>query len=295
MRWRAQVVVTGTCHVRMGAVGSDGYGRITIRNREDDARTLTPHQVGARLGYGRSRPARRCCTTARSGCVAAPRRGICGSAPRARTCARRWPGAGRSDPARGGSTSPATPGASRAALRDATDLSPAALAAVIADGDPLRDLHPLFDLPDHPSGTSVSAVAAFPGAGAPGGVLVRAGRRGPVDRDSQTQHFQQASRYRCSAGSTHRRPANRLLRAPARRRTRASGAVSTGQGGVVRGPRGILRIALVAVGVTPGRPGSGSDLSRDEAPIAPGPLPPRRADRRALPTLLRAAAVGRWA
>ena len=79
-------------------------------------------------------------------------------------------------------------GASRAiqaALRDATGRSPAALsavlAAVIADGDPLRDLHPLFDLPDDPAGTSVSAVAAFPGAGAPGGVLVRAGRRGPVE------------------------------------------------------------------------------------------------------------------
>ena len=75
-------------------------------------------------------------------------------------------------------------GASRAiqaALRDATGRSPAALAAVIAEGDPLRDLHPLFDLPDHPTGTSVSAVAALPGAVAPGGVLVRAGRRGPVE------------------------------------------------------------------------------------------------------------------
>ena len=75
-------------------------------------------------------------------------------------------------------------GASRAiqaALRPATDRSPAALAAVIADGDPLRDLHPLFDLPDHPTGTSVSGVAAFPGVVAPGGVLVRAGRRGPVE------------------------------------------------------------------------------------------------------------------
>ena len=74
-------------------------------------------------------------------------------------------------------------GASRAiqaALRDATGRSPAALAAVIADGDPLRDLHPLFDLPDDPAGASVSGVVAFPGAGAPGGVLVRAGRPGPV-------------------------------------------------------------------------------------------------------------------
>ena len=52
VRWRAQLLVTGTCHVWMGAVGSDGYGRIAIRNREDGARTLAPHQVGARLGYG---------------------------------------------------------------------------------------------------------------------------------------------------------------------------------------------------------------------------------------------------
>ena len=53
------------------------------------------------------------------------------------------------------------------------------LAAVIADGDPLRDLHPLFDLPDQHT-TSVSEVAAFPGAAAAGAMLVRAGRRGPV-------------------------------------------------------------------------------------------------------------------
>ena len=73
-------------------------------------------------------------------------------------------------------------GASRAiqaALRDATGRSPAALAAVlaavIADGDPLRDL------PAHPDRVSVPAVVAFPGAGAPAGVLVRAGRRGPVE------------------------------------------------------------------------------------------------------------------
>jgi len=43
----------------------------------------------------------------------------------------------------------------------------AVLAAVIADGDPLRDLHPLFDLPDQHT-TSVSGVAAFPAAVAPG-------------------------------------------------------------------------------------------------------------------------------
>jgi len=52
------------------------------------------------------------------------------------------------------------------------------LTAVINEGDPLRDLHPLFDLPEHPAGTLVSAVPAFPGA--PGGVMVP-GRRGPVE------------------------------------------------------------------------------------------------------------------
>ncbi|HZM67621.1 MAG TPA: hypothetical protein VFC16_15110 [Nakamurella sp.] len=79
-------------------------------------------------------------------------------------------------------------GASRAiqaALRDATDRSPtalaAALAAVIADGDPWRDLHPLFDLPDLTTGTPVSDVARFPAAVTSGGVLLRSGRRGPVE------------------------------------------------------------------------------------------------------------------
>ena len=52
VQWRAQVLLTGTCHVWMGAVGSDGYGRIAIRNPQDGAGTLTPHQVGARLGGG---------------------------------------------------------------------------------------------------------------------------------------------------------------------------------------------------------------------------------------------------
>jgi len=187
VRWRAQLLVTGTCHVWMGAVGSDGYGRIAVRNREDGARTLTPHQVGARLGYGPI-PAG---ATVLHDCEV-------------RLCCRAEPGHlrigtqsenMRQAVARGRAVGPrpgrvdvrGKAGASRAiqaALRNAADRSPAALgavlAAVIADGDPLRDLHPLFDLPAHPAGASVPAVVAFRGAGAPGGVLVRAGRRGPV-------------------------------------------------------------------------------------------------------------------
>ena len=71
-------------------------------------------------------------------------------------------------------------GASRAiqaALRAATGRSPSALAAVlaavIADGDPLRDIPPLFDLParptGHPARVAAGAGSTFPdlmGAGA---------------------------------------------------------------------------------------------------------------------------------
>jgi len=144
---------------------------------------LTPHQVGARLGYGPI-PAG---ATVLHDCEV-------------RLCCRAEPGhlrVGtqsenmRQAVARGRAVGPhpgrvdvrGKAGASRAiqaALRDATGRSPAALAAVlaavIADGDPLRDLHPLLDLPDQHT-TSVSGAAAFPG----GGVLVRAGRRGPVE------------------------------------------------------------------------------------------------------------------
>ena len=30
VRWRAQLLVTGTCHVWMGAVGSDGIGQVLV-------------------------------------------------------------------------------------------------------------------------------------------------------------------------------------------------------------------------------------------------------------------------
>ena len=185
VRWRAQVLVTGTCHVWMGAVGSDGYGRIAIRNREDGPRTLTPHQVGARLGYGpipagatvlHDCEVRLCCRAAPGHLrVGTQSENMRQAVARGRAVG---PHPGRVD-VRGKA------GASRAiqaALRNATDRSPTALAvvltAVINEGDPLRDLHPLFDLPEHPAGTLVSAVPAFPGA--PGGVMVP-GRRGPVE------------------------------------------------------------------------------------------------------------------
>jgi len=52
-RWRAQVLVTGTCHVWMGAVGSDGYGRIAIRNPEDGP--ADAHPAPDRSGQARVR------------------------------------------------------------------------------------------------------------------------------------------------------------------------------------------------------------------------------------------------
>ena len=137
---------------------------------------MTPHQVGARLGYGPI-PAG---ATVLHDCEV-------------RLCCRAGPGhlrVGtqsenmRQAVARGRAVGPrpgrvdvrGKVGASRAiqaALLAAADRSPAglaaALAAVIAEGDPLRDLHPLFDLPAHPA--PAAPVAGF-GAG-PGGGAVR--------------------------------------------------------------------------------------------------------------------------
>jgi hypothetical protein len=166
----------------MGAVGSDGYGRIAVRNAEDGARTLTPHQVGACLGYGpipagatvlHDCEVRLCCRAApghlRVGTQAENMRQ---AVARGRAVG---PRPGRVD-VRG------TAGASRAiqaALTAAADRSPAGraavLAAVIAEGDPWRDLHPLFDLPPHPTPAPVSGVGGLPAA-----VPVSARRRVPV-------------------------------------------------------------------------------------------------------------------
>ena len=76
-------------------------------------------------------------------------------------------------------------GASRAiqdALRDAVDRSPAGLsrvlAGVIADGDPMRDMLPLFDAPDPatPTGAAGSGLVGFGSAA----VLLRPRRPAPV-------------------------------------------------------------------------------------------------------------------
>jgi hypothetical protein len=159
VRWHERVLLTATCHVWMGAVGSDGYGRFQIGNSRDGTRMLTPHQVAARLGFGPIPEG----ATLLHGCEV-------------RLCCRYGPGhvgVGtqsqnmRHAVARGRAVGPrpgrvdvrGTVGASRAvqaALRDAVDRSPdglaAVLAAVIAAGDPMRDIYPLFHLVAYAAG-----------------------------------------------------------------------------------------------------------------------------------------------
>jgi hypothetical protein len=107
-----------------------------------------------------------------------------------------------------------------------------------------------------------------------------------------------SSRYRCSAGSTP--PATRLIGCCGSARgphpaTEPSAPISrSGPSRDGSGPRGIFADRPGRGGGYPGSAGSGSDRSRDQAPAAPGPRPPHRADRRA-PPLRGAAAVGRWA
>jgi hypothetical protein len=135
------------------------YGRFLINNKYDGTRMLTPHQVAARLGFGPI-PAgatllhdceiRLCChygtghvrvgTQSENMRHAVAQGRAVGTRP-GRVDVRGKVGASR---------------AIQAALRDAADHSPAALAAVlaavIADGDPMRDIYPLFDVVAYAAG-----------------------------------------------------------------------------------------------------------------------------------------------
>jgi len=186
VRWHEHLLPTATCHVWMGAVGSDGYGRFQITNKFDGTRMLTPHQVAARLGFGpipegatllHDCEVRLCC---RYGVghvgVGTQSENMRHAVARGRAVG---PRPGRTD-VRG------KVGASRAiqdALRDAVDRSPAGLsrvlAGVIADGDPMRDMLPLFDAPDHtaapPAPGQVLTVGSVPAA-----VLLRPRRPAPA-------------------------------------------------------------------------------------------------------------------
>jgi len=157
-RWDRQVLVTATCHIWAGAIGSDGYGRFSITNPEDGARMLTPHQVGARLGFGplpvdctlmHDCEVRLCCSSAPGHVrIATQKENMRQAVARGRS---RGPrpglvdtrgvvGASRAVQAAIVSAVAADPGIGKAGLA-------AVLAAAVAAGDPLRHLVALFDAP----------------------------------------------------------------------------------------------------------------------------------------------------
>lgn len=169
VRWDAKIVPTSACHIWMGAVGSDGYGRFSIRNDQDGERMITPHQVAARLAFGplpvgstlmHDCDVRVCVSTSAGHVrVATQRENMVQAARRGRA---RGPRPGAVD-VRG------KVGASRAvqdAIRDAGTLDPGELAAVLADclaaGDPLREFFPMFDLPDSGGAVVIGAWDDFP-------------------------------------------------------------------------------------------------------------------------------------
>ena len=181
VRWHEHLLPTSACHVWMGAVGSDGYGRFQITNKYDGTRMLTPHQVAARLGFGpipegatllHDCEIRLCCRYGAGHVeVGTQSENMRHAVARGRAVG---PRPGRVD-VRG------KVGASRAiqaALRDADDRSPddlaRVLAAVIDEGDPMRDMLPLFDAPDR---TAPPTPGWSPPVGSvSGGVLLQARR-----------------------------------------------------------------------------------------------------------------------
>ena len=157
-RYHRQVIATATCDIWAGAIGSDGYGRFSITNPEDGTRMLTPHQVGARLGFGplpidctlmHDCEVRLCCSpspghvriaTQQENMRQAVARGRSRGPRPGLVDTRGVVGASRAIQAAILSAMQADPGISRAALA-------AVLAAAVAAGHPLRNVVPLFDAP----------------------------------------------------------------------------------------------------------------------------------------------------
>jgi hypothetical protein len=151
-RFEAMVLVTGSCAVWLGTVGSDGYGRFAVRIAGRQ-RTVTPHQVAAVLAWGPLAAGVtlmhdcdvRLCVRAGLGHLR-----IGSQTENMRQAARRGRARG---PRPGWVDVRGDVGASRAiqdALRASPDRSPEGLAVVLRDalaaGDPLRDNLCLFEL-----------------------------------------------------------------------------------------------------------------------------------------------------
>lgn len=159
-RWRRRVAATASCSLWLGAVGSDGYGRFAVRGPDGSARTVTPHQVAARLAWGDVPPGatlmhdcdmRLCVATAPGHLrVGTQSENMRQAARRGRAAG---PRPGLVDVRGKAGASLAVQAAIRAALAagvDDRDELAAALAAAVAAGDPLAGLLPMFDLPTRP-------------------------------------------------------------------------------------------------------------------------------------------------
>ena len=158
VRYHRHVLKTASCHIWLGAVGSDGYGKFSIRNKLDGERVISPQQVSARLTFGpmplgstlmHDCDVRVCVSTA-PGHVRVSTQG-----ENMRQAAWRGRAVG---PRPGHVDTRGKVGASRAvqaALRDHLaqhpDADPDELAAVLAvclaEGDPLRGMVALFEPP----------------------------------------------------------------------------------------------------------------------------------------------------
>lgn len=158
VRFHRHVLATASCHIWLGAVGSDGYGKFSIHNKLDGERVISPQQVSARLKFGplplgstlmHDCDVRVCVSTA-PGHVRVSTQG-----ENMRQAAWRGRAVG---PRPGQVDTRGKVGASRAvqaALRDHLAAHPdadpgelaAVLAACLAEGDPLRGMVALFEPP----------------------------------------------------------------------------------------------------------------------------------------------------
>ena len=173
-RLRAQIVVTATCHLWMGAVGSDGYGKLWVPYSAADqvahggrrGRVIAPHAAASALVLGPLPEGSthlhdcdvRICVSTAPGHV---RRGSQSENVR-QAVARgylRGPRPGRADARGTAGASHAVQDAVRAAV-GAGERNPAALARVLAEavaaGFPTVDVVPLFPEPVHVPAVVVS-------------------------------------------------------------------------------------------------------------------------------------------
>jgi hypothetical protein len=153
-RFDGLVIRTATCWIWNGAIGSDGYGRFSVRWLGGKQRTVTPHQVAATIAHG---PLAVGATLLHDCdvrlCVRAGPHHLCVGTQEEN--ARQAASRGRMRGPRPGLVDVRGPvGQARAiqeALRASTDRSlvglALTLAGVLAAGDPLRDNLALFELP----------------------------------------------------------------------------------------------------------------------------------------------------